>query len=344
MLTIGPGELMPARLRVEDIVIIVGILRIHGCQQRLHTWVGNRPGRQSGIQVSVVRRVDSLIGLCGHLSAVDIHQGGVDLEEAGGLRRGVLQTVEDHGCDGTVILAVGLLLDHGGNGHDIMERVCALLGKLIQIVLHFIIKVVEHLVEHVLRIFSQIEGIGVWEQIPLQPVVIPQRNIRKPFPLVGPVCGHLLELFHCGHPLLLQERKDLVNGIALRDRHVHGLAGGRRVAHVGHQPPVVHVGIQLIAARRHLLVRVGDPAKDLEQELVFNEARLFQFVGHIVHISRGHRGGIPIFIRHFLVLKNALRQLNHGGAVLLVERQQVIGPGPAHRGQNGGYADDDQDI
>ena len=88
---------------------------------------------------------------------------------------------------------------------------------------------------------------------------------------------------------------------------------------------VIHLGVQLIGARGDLILRVGELGVQLEQELVLDQAVLLQ------HIHDGIHGGVLI-------------NFDDGGGVLLVQAQQVAGPNPAQRRQDGGDADDQQYI
>lgn len=96
--------------------------------------------------------------------------------------------------------------------------------------------------------------------------------------------------------------------------------------------PVVHVGVQLIGARGDLgpllsglAGGVGQGTEELEHHLVLDEALLLQLVGHLAH-------RVPLV------------DLHHGGKGGLVEGQHIVGPDPAHAGQEGGDAKHKNDI
>ena len=97
---------------------------------------------------------------------------------------------------------------------------------------------------------------------------------------------------------------------------------------------------------------MGQGGKGLEDELVFDQTILRKQIGHVVHV--GHRdrfgdglaravGGGPLHLP-LLLGKDLLRQGDHGGMLLLVQSQQVAGPGPAQAGQQGGNAQHKGDI
>ena len=247
------------------------------------------------------------------------------MQVALGLGAGVLQTVVDYRGDLGVVLAVGLLFNHGGDGDNVVEGVLALLVELVHIVLHLGLEVHQHLVDDVLGVLTQIEGVGVGEEVALQTVVVAQGQVLEPAEVVVPVGGHILELLHRGDPLLLQQLEDLVDGVALLDGDVNGLTGGRGRAHVGHQGPVVHIGVQLVGARGDLVAGVGEQAIEVEEELVLNEAVVLEGIHHIAEL-------LVVF------------HLDDGGGVLLVQGQQVVGPDPAHGGQHGGQTHHEQHI
>ena len=55
-------------------------------------------------------------------------------------------------------------------------------------------------------------------------------------------------------------------------------------AHASQQGPVVHVGVQGVAAGDDLVLLVGDGGKELEQEFVLNHPLVLQPVGYAVEV------------------------------------------------------------
>ena len=70
---------------------------------------------------------------------------------------------------------------------------------------------------------------------------------------------------------------------------------------------------------------MGQGTEELEHHLVLDEALLLQLVGHLAH-------RVPFV------------DLHHGGKGGLVEGQHIVGPDPAHAGQEGGDAKHKNDI
>ena len=146
------------------------------------------------------------------------------------------------------------------------------------------------------------------------------------------VGGGVLQLLHRTDALLLQQRKDLRLRHALGDGDGGDHAVGGGGAHAGDQGPVVHVGVELIGARGDLgpllaglAGDVGEGAEELEDHLIFDEPLLLQFVCHLGH-------AVPLV------------DLHDGGERLLVQGQHVVGPDPAHAGQQGGDAQHADDV
>ena len=95
--------------------------------------------------------------------------------------------------------------------------------------------------------------------------------------------------------------------------------------HSGDQRPIVHIGVELISPDTDLVLGAGDPCKQAEEPLVFDEAFILEFVGDAAH-------GI------------VRRNLNGGGVVVLVEGAKIRGQQPANACQNGGDDQHEQNI
>ena len=137
--------------------------------------------------------------------------------------------------------------------------------------------------------------------------------------------------------------EDLIHGVALRNGDGNLLPAGRVRAQVGDDGPVIHVGVQLIGAGRHLLIGVGEDGKEAEDQLELNDAIGFELIGHIVQIHHLYGLALDPLIGlhlHLLLSENVLRQGDDGGVLRLVEGQHIVGGHPAHRRQQGRDADD----
>ncbi|MPM95786.1 hypothetical protein SDC9_142941 [bioreactor metagenome] len=206
-----------------------------------------------------------------------------------------------------------------------MDGFAAVQNLLAQIVGYPGVEVHQHLVEDVERVLAQIEIIGVGKEIALQPGGVSQGDILQEGEGVVVVGGRLTELFRRGDVAAFQQAENLGHGIALRDGDRGLLAGGGTLAHVVDDGAVVHVGIERIGARGNFLFRPGERRKEPKGEFILDNALLGQGVHHIAE-------AFP------------LGDGDNSRALLLVERQHVVCQHPAHPGQQGGHADDKQNI
>ena len=206
-----------------------------------------------------------------------------------------------------------------------MDGPAAVQDLLAHLVRHLGVKLHQHLVDDIQGVLRGGELIGVREQIPLQPVVVPQLDVLEEGEGVVVVGGHILEVLHTGHVPLLQQGEDLVDGIALRDGDGDGGFAGGIGAHAGEQGPVVHVGVQGEGARHHLILAPGKGGKQIKQRLVLNES---VFLEHVRHIAKAVFTGNG----------------NGNRFLLFVQGQHIVGGHPADTGQQGGNSDDKHHI
>ena len=131
---------------------------------------------------------------------------------------------------------------------------------------------------------------------------------------------------------------------ALRQGHGHGYGGSRAGAHILDQGPIVKGGFQFVLSRAHFLAGGGHLTKQIEQPLVFNQSRILQGIGYIVHVRMGHplgTGLVALLVKgiHRFRLENGHRQRHHSGKILLVQRQHITGRHPGQTGQHHADAD-----
>ena len=314
----------------QGIEVVPGGVGVHRGLQRIYTGAGDSRGGEALVGPGVVGGV----GVEVHLGAAGgVEDGGIDVQIARRLAGGVVQAVVDDRGNLGLVGAVGLLLDHGGHGHHVLDGAAVVLYLLAHLVGEDLVKAEDHLVEHAHRFLAHIELVGVGEQVALQPLGVAQGHYALEEGELEVVIGcGLLQLLHRGHPLLLQKGEDLglCHALGYGDGGGHAVGGGG--AHAGDEGPVVHVGVQLIGARGDLgpllsglAGGVGQGTEELKHHLVLDEALLLQLVGHLAH-------RVPLV------------DLHHGGKGGLVEGQHIVGPDPAHAGQEGGDAKHKNDI
>ena len=328
MLLEGGGEVMSS-IRAQGIVVIVRGGRVQRRVDGRDAGIGDGRGGQSGILVEVVLGVHLLV-LVGDAALVarqGVQQGRVDVQHAvGAVAAGIRQTVVDHRGDVGLIGAVGLLLNEGGDGDDLLQAVFGGLHLLHPLPVHLAAEVVQQAVQRGAGLFAHVEIVGVREQIALQAgqlMGIVVNEVVGEIILLGGLRQGLLGV----DALAGQQRDGLLHRVALRngdpDRLRRQVAGG--VVHGRDQGHVIHVAVQGVGADADLLLRLVHPAEQLEEPLVVHQPRVVELV----------RDGTQIVVRrHF-----------YGGLHRsLIERAEVVDQQPAHTGQHGGYHQHKQDI
>ena len=102
---------------------------------------------------------------------------------------GSLQTVVDDGGDVSLVGAVRLLLDQGGDGDDLMEAAAGCLHLLHPALVHAADEVAQQTVQRVLGVVSHIELVGIREEIALQPADVLGVAVDEVVVKVAGLCG-----------------------------------------------------------------------------------------------------------------------------------------------------------
>ena len=227
----------------------------------------------------------------------------VDLKVREAVR--VTQTViDDRGDQAALGRAAGLLLDHGGDRDQLIDREL-MRGNVIVIEIHIAVflrevfveqveltarlvgelavKVGQQLVQHALGIVVLIEIIGIREQEALERILLPLRNMLQEPIVEACLRRALLQRLGRADVALFHQLKDLAAGIALRDRH----ADSRAVRAVGHhaldERVIVIVVAQLIGARLDLAAGLGELAVKLEEPRILDEALVVELLRDLVY-------------------------------------------------------------
>ena len=131
---------------------------------------------------------------CDTYNEIIRQQGGIDLQISLGTAAGIVQAVIDDRGDVGPVAAVGLLFNHGGDGHDLMDGAAAVCHLLTHVLGKLLIKAHQHLIDDIQRILGRGELIGVGVEIALQTVVVAQLQILKEGEGVVVVGGGFLKL------------------------------------------------------------------------------------------------------------------------------------------------------
>ena len=260
-----------------------------------------------------------------------IEQRGVDLQQAVGplLVAGALQPVVNDRGDVGLIRAVGLLLDQGGDGDDLLQGVAGLLHLGHPLLVHAADKVADQPVQGVLGVMAHIELIGVREEEALQSAQVLGFVVDEVVVKIAGLGGLSQGLLRVD-ALFRQQGDGLADGVALRNGDGHRLraqvAGG--AAHPSDQGVVVHVGVQLIGADAHLFAGAGDGREQAEEPLVADQSGVLQLFRDAAHV----------------VIRGDLNGDLGGGGDVPAESTQVAGQQPAHASQDGRGHQHAQDI
>ena len=206
-----------------------------------------------------------------------------------------------------------------------MDGTAAVCHLLAHCVGKLLVKAHQHLVDDIQGVLGGGKFVGVGVEIALQAVIVPHLQILEEGEGVVVVGRHILQVLHAGHTLLLQQREDLIHGVALGNGHGDGGPGGRVGTHAGQQGPVVHIGVQGEGACHHVVLAAGEGGKEIEEELIFDESLVLELFSHITKA---------------VVIGNG----NGSGLLWFVQSQHVVGSHPADAGQQRGHADDKNRI
>ena len=229
----------------------------------------------------------------------------------------VVETVIDDRRDVLAVRAVRLLFDERGDGQDLVERIAGGLDLLHELIAHLCIKVVEQSRQRVRRVLVHEEFVGIGEEIALKArqvalfIVVDERIVEVR------VHRRVGELFRRVDTILVHQRDDLADIIALGDRNFNGIRRERRVlvAHAVDERVVVHVAVDGVGADADAAFRVAEPAERLEEPLVLNEPLVVELRGD----------GVQVVVA---------RDLDGRLDRCLVERAHVVRQQPAHTGED----------
>ena len=272
---------------VQRVVVIAGGLRV---QRRLNgrkARVSDGRGRQAGVKPGVIgavlgqhlRRGSALV------VGIEVENGGVNTQRHTGI-----QTVKDDGgykssfVNPLFGVNSGFLFDERSNREHLIERQAPVRRLLEHVCRKDIVKALKELVDGAGGLHTHIELVGIREEEAFQSGHIPRLDSLKEGVFIVGVCGSLHQVIIAADAVFFQLPEDLFQRIAFRygDLNGHGRTGAG--LHILDQRAVVKGGFQLIAARRHLGIRVGDLAEELKQPFILNEPRLLQLGGHKVDI------------------------------------------------------------
>ena len=304
----------------QGIVVVIRSLRVEGGVDGGDAGVSDGRGGEPRVGVEVIGGVHLLVGVGEGPLVVrqGVEQSGVDVQHLiGAVAAAVVEAVIDDGGDLGVVRAVGLLLDEGGDGDDLLQAVAGLLHRLHPLLGHLAVEVVQQALDGGGGLLVQVELIGVREEVALQPGELAG--------ILDEVIGEAGGLGGLGQGLLRvdalagQERQGLLDGVALGDGDLHHVgvqvAGG--VVHGRDQGQVVHVLVEGIGADADLALGVAEAAHQLEKPGVVDEAVGFQLL----------RDAGEIILRRDLHLRLHRRP---------VERAELADHQPAAARQDGG--------
>ena len=243
--------------------------------------------------VQVIRRIRVEILLTQRASgaAKAVQDGRIDLQI--GELAGIVQTVVNNARNGRALAVhLRLALNQRGNSHNIVHRSAECVCARLDLFIILIPEVVEHGVDRVPnRCVALIDLIGIREQIALQPALLGRELALQELMLESIGVEFLVQRILRADMLIQQQLLDLRDGVALRNRDLHGLCA-RHIDQGINDLSIVHIGVQRIAACQHALVITLDADIQLEDRSVVDHALVVQLVGQRKQIGIFRHGNL----------------------------------------------------
>ena len=195
---------------VADEVEILALRRLQRGHQRIVPGISDRPGRQAGVAVSIVRRVAGQIRLMDGAAVAILHQRGVNHRGIGAQRHVTRQAVVIDAGHQWPLLARGGFFFHDGSHGDRAMRVGAQADLA-----RFLAEAMHHGADHLRQTLGARELVGIGKKIAFQRCRA-GINIGDERGLAAR-CLHkfLLGAYAC----LLHRRANVPNVVALRNHH-----------------------------------------------------------------------------------------------------------------------------
>lgn len=233
LLGVGGGEVvLAAAVVLDDIVKIRGVGGVDRRLDRRHPRVGDGTGRQTRVEVGVVRVVDGEIAV-GQAVAVadDVLHGGVNLQ----LHPPLQAVVDDAGNHRPLLVHLRLPLNQRRFGDGLGQRQPLPPHRSHHRRVHAAGEVLQHRVNHVMRLLPADKVVRVGEQVPFQSVLhlrvvrdLPQKRLIEAIPLLRSQKRRTRT-----HSGFRQCVGDLHDGVPFRDGYADSVVGHQAALQLG---------------------------------------------------------------------------------------------------------------
>ena len=185
--------------------------------------------------------------------AQSVLDGGVDVQMGIGVH--VVQPVVNDAGDSSLLLGQhSFPLDHRGNGQNLPHGQSAVFRQLAHFLRIFIVKVIQHGVDHPHRTVVDVKLIRIGIQISLQPIGFLHWDILQHLMLKRIGLGGIQNVLRAADPRVFQQLSDLLQRVALWNRDGHGFrVGGHPIQRIDNLS-IIHIGVHFKFARFEALL------------------------------------------------------------------------------------------